>query len=370
MKFLHFLRKLRPRYDTLVTVAVYRDRILRNLEVLRNGAGSNHIAPVLKSNAYGHGLVEVAEILDGAGVPFFALDSYHEALTLRGAGIKTHIVVIGFTPFENIRRNRRKDVAFTITDLEQLKHLSKKLKSPQTFHLKIDTGLNRQGIMPGEIDEAITIIKSSPNIVLEGLSSHFADGEDEDYTEKQIAIWNPLVEKLTLMFPLKFIHFAATTGLAHLSKIKSNVARVGKGLYGLGNIHGTVPALEMRAKITGVKKIKAGDSVGYGMTFTAEKDMTIGTLPVGYYEGVDRRLSNIGVVKYKDKFCRILGRVSMNITTIDMTNCSDAKAGDEVVVVSANTAEQNSVENLAKLCNTIALDFVVHIPQHLRRVVM
>ncbi len=363
------MRKFRRRYDALVEVVVFRDWLFHNLESLRKIAGQNRIAPVLKSNAYGHGLIEVAEILDNQGVPFFVVDSYHEAMVLRNAAIKTNILVIGFTPFENIKRNRDRTIAFTITDLEQLKYLEKKLKSPETFHLKIDTGMHRQGILPADLGAATTLIKANQNIVFEGLCSHFADGEDDDYTKKQIEVWNPLVEKLTLEFPFKFIHLAATTGLRHWPQIKSNTARVGKGLYGLGNIAGTEPVLEMRARITGIKKIKSGDSVGYGMTFKAERDMVIGTLPLGYFEGVDRRLSNIGMVKYQDRYCRILGRVSMNITTIDLTEVPDAKAGDEVVVLSANGSDDNSVENLAKLCNTIALDLVVHIPQHSRRVV-
>lgn len=350
-------------------VVIYRERLLENLKILRKAAGQNRVALVLKSNAYGHGLVEVAEILDDQGVPFFAVDSYHEALALRSAGIKTNILVIGFTPFENIARNRRRDVAFTITDFEQLVLLAKNLKTRQTFHLKIDTGMHRQGIMPYEAAEAVNLIKSNMNVAIEGLCSHFADGDDVEYTNSQIAIWNPIVEKLTLEFPLKYIHLAATTGLRHLSKIKSNTARVGKGLYGLGNIVGILPTLEMRVKLTGIKEIHSGDAVGYGMTFKAKKDMVVGNLPVGYFEGVDRRLSNIGVVKYKDKYCKILGRVSMNITTIDLSEMREPKAGDEVVVVSATREDANSVENLAKLCNTIALDFVVHIPAHLRRVI-
>lgn len=369
MRILQVLRKFRQRFDPLVEVVIYRERLLHNLQILRKAAGQNQIAPVLKSNAYGHGLVEVAEILDDQGVPFFVVDSYHEVLALRGAGIKTLILVIGYTPIENIKRNRRKDIAFTITDFEQLPQLAKNLKSPQTFHLKIDTGLHRQGIRPEDVDEAVRLIKSNRNIVLDGLCSHFAEGDDAEYTDRQINIWNPIVEKMTISFPLKFIHIAATTGIAHLQKIKSNTAKVGKGLYGLGNIAGTKPVLEMRARLTGIKQIRKGDAVGYGMSFIAPVDMVIGLLPLGYFEGVDRRLSNIGVVKYKDKFFKILGRISMNIITIDLSEVNDPKTGDEVVVVSAAREDQNSVENLAKLCNTIALDFVVHIPAHLRRIV-
>lgn len=372
-RILRFLRGLQHKYDTLVEVVIFRERLLQNLEILRQNAKGLEIAPVLKSNAYGHGLVEVAKILDPLGVPFFVLDSYHEALVLRNYGIKTNVLVIGYTPFENLSRNRDRSIAFTITDFEQLQFLAGNLKSPQTFHLKIDTGMSRQGIFPEDIDEAAAALRKNPNLVLEGVCSHLADsaGEDEGFNNQQITVWNNLLHKLEKEFPnLKYYHLPASGGLKNLSKIKSNVARVGKALYGLSDVFsGLEPTLEMRAKITGVKKIHAGQTIGYGMTFKADKDMVVGTLPVGYFEGVDRRLSNKGVVKYKNHFCKILGRVSMNISIIDLTHVSEPKVGDEVVVISAKRSDQNSVENIAKLCDTIALDIAVHIPAHLRRIV-
>lgn len=372
-KLLRFLRSFQPRYDALVEVVIFRDRLMKNLQIIREHSQGIDIAPVLKSNAYGHGLCEVAEILDDQGVPFLVVDSYHEALVLRNSGIKSKILVIGFTPFDNIKRNRREDVVFTITDLEQLRFLFKNLGTPQTFHLKLDTGLHRQGVLPGDLDDAISILKKTPNIILEGVCSHLADSahEDDQFNDTQITLWNELQEKIRGEFPeLKYYDLPASGGLKHLPKIKSNVARIGKALYGLSDIFpGLEPVLEMRAKLTGVKKIHEGAAVSYGMIFKAEKDMVVGTLPVGYFEGVDRRLSNAGVVKYADKFCKILGRVTMNITVIDLTEIANPKSDDEVVVVSAKRSDPNSAENLARLCQTIALDFVVHIPAHLRRVV-
>ena len=373
MRLLHVLRKFRRRYDPLVEVVIYRDRLLHNLQILRDKGGQNEIAPVLKSNAYGHGLVEVAEILDNQDLPFFVVDSYHEALVLRNVGIKTPILVIGFTPFENIKRNRRKDIAFTITDFEQLPLLAKSLKSPQAFHLKIDTGLHRQGILTDDTDGASAALRQNSNITLEGVCSHLADsaGEDEEFNNNQIAAWNNVLHKLETEFPnLKYYHLSASSGLRDLSKIKSNVARVGKALYGVSDVFsGLEPVLELRAKITGIKKLRAGQTVGYGMTFKAQKDMVVGSLPLGYFEGVDRRLSNRGVVKYKNKFCGILGLVSMNITVIDLTGIPEPKIGDEVVVISGLSNDSNSAVNIAKICNTAVYEILVHIPQHLRRVV-
>ena len=372
-RILRFLRQFQPKFDALVEVVIFRDRILKNLEILRRHAKDVQIAPVLKSNAYGHGLVEIASILDNSGVPFFAVDSHHEARHLRSAGIKSAILVIGFTPTANIVRNGDKTIFFTITDFEQLRELSENLATPQIFHLKIDTGLSRQGVLTEQIDGAIELIKKNSNIILEGACSHLADSsnEDEVFMNEQIQKWNKACDKILNYFPkLKYYHLSATPGLKYLSKMKCNLARIGKAMYGWKEVlPGIEPALEMRAKITAVKKIKAGSKVGYGMTFTADRDMTVGTLPVGYFEGIDRRLSNVGSVKLGERFCSIIGRVSMNITTIDLSEIENPKAGDEVIIISSNRADQNSAENLAELCHTIPHEILVHIPAHLRRVV-
>ena len=373
-KILRFLRSLQPKYDALVEVVIFRDRLLKNLEILRSYAKGIAIAPVLKSNAAGHGLIEVATILDKENVPFFAVDSYHEARHMRSAGIRSKVLVIGFTPIGNIARNRDQTFFFTITGLELLQDLSQNLKAPQIFHLKIDTGLSRQGIMPDQIDQAVELIKANPNIVLEGVYSHLADSsnEDEEFMRKQITLWNECYDRLDREFPkLKYYHLSATPGLKNISQMKCNLARIGKGLYGWKEVlPGIQPVLEMRAKITGIKKIRSGTSVGYGMTFTADRDMTVGTLAAGYFEGVDRRLSNIGLVKYGKKFCKILGRVNMNITVIDLTEIESPRIGDDVVIISSDRVDENSAEKLGELCGAIPYELLVHIPAHLRRLVV
>jgi alanine racemase len=372
-KLLRFLRKFQRKYDVLVKVIIFKKRLLKNLYVLQRLKPGLGIAPVLKSNAYGHGLVEVATILDGEDIAFFVVDSYHEARVLRHNGVKSQILVIGFTPFDNLVGNGDDSPIFTLTDFEQLQSVSQNLNKLRRFHLKLDTGMNRQGIQENQLDEASALIKRNVNIKLEGICSHLADTDngDKEFTDRQLAVWDRVSEKLKNEFKdLKYVHLVSSQGLIHLSRVQTNVARVGKALYGLSEVvPGVQPALELRAKLVGVKRIKSGDAVGYDMTFRADRDMTIGILPLGYFEGVDRRLSNLGQVKYQDKFCSILGRVSMNITVIDLTDALDPKLGDEVVVISADLQDSNSAESIAKLCGTISREIVVHIPQHLRRVV-
>jgi alanine racemase len=368
-------------YQPLIEVRIFKDALLHNLKTFQQKYPSLRFAPVIKSNAYGHGMVEVAKILEGGRgadtIPFFMVDSFYEALVLRRAGIKTKILVLGFCREEQLLSARLKNTSFGIIDLQILKNLSAKLKKPLNIHLKIDTGMHRQGILTSEVDDAIAAIKSNKNIILEGVCSHFADADNsqKDFTQKQIATWNQTVKIFRATFPeIKYFHTSATSGAYYAGSLDANVGRLGIGLYGINqspfeplDLH---PALEMVSLISSIRNIPAGEKVGYGKTFESTKPTIVATVPVGYNEGVDRRLSNRGCFKVRDTFCPIAGRVSMNITSIDVSDITGIKIEEPVVVISANKDDKNSVENIAKLCDCIPYEILVHIPQHLRRIIV
>ena len=356
-------KMLRSKRDSsLITISISRSSLLYNLDQFKS---MNIVAPVLKSNAYEHGLIEVASILENK-VEFFIIDSYFEAEALRNEDIKTPLLIIGYVKPENINRNKLKNISFTISSIEALESIQNETK----IHLKIDTGMNRQGILLEDIDKSFDLIKNNKNIVLDGICSHLADIDHNGNVENQINIWNNTVEKVKSEFPsIKYAHLSNTFGHNYSEKINANISRLGIGLYGLtGDLK---PVLEMKTIITGIKKIKRGETVGYARTFTATQDMIIATIPVGYYEGVDRGLSNKGFVKVSGIFCPIVGRVSMNITTIDVSEVPEIKIGDGVIVISRNKKDKNSIENMAKIIDeTIPYEIVVHIPSQLRRVVV
>lgn len=249
--------------------------------------------------------------------------------------------------------------------------------------------MHRQGILLSEIEEAIKIIKNNKNIILEGICSHLADADNEnqEFTLEQIENWNKAAKIFRENFGgLKYLHLSATAGAGFADKIDANVARLGLGLYGIktqnsisktqgfgvsstGDIKiiNLKPALEMKTIITSVKEIESGEKVGYGVTFIANQKMKIATVPAGYFEGVDRRLSNSGSMLVQNQSCSIIGRVSMNITTIDVSAVENVKVDNEVIVISAEKSALNSVENMARQCNTIPYEILVHIPQHLKR---
>ena len=375
-------------YEPLITIEVSRGRILGNLAEFRRLVGADPhsktnrlVAPVLKSNAYGHGLLEVAEILKHErAIPFFSVDSYFEAIALRAQSIKTPLLIIGFTRPETIVESKLAHTSFTVISIESLKTLATLVKHKVRIHLKIDTGMHRQGILIREIDEAVRILESNKLIILDGTLTHFseADDPDESFTRKQILDWNHAVELISMRVPgVRYLHAAATDGSRFVDDIKCNVIRLGIGLYGLSenkNLNSAVtlkPVLSMKTIVTGVKKIYRGETVGYGNTFTAERDMTIATIPVGYYEGLDRRLSNKGTVQVGSTKtpCPIIGRVSMNITTVDVSGVPEVKVGTNVTVIANDMAEPNSIHGIAECCGTITYEVVVKIPAQLKRVV-
>lgn len=370
-------REARYGYTRLVEVFVYRERLLHNFRQYQRLSPSCRIAPVLKSNAYGHGLIEVARVFDRPETPFLVVDGYYEALILRNEGVRAGILVIGYTATENIVACTLPNVAFTILDLPQLLELSRRLTTPRRFHLKVDTGMCRQGVVLGEVDAAFDAIGQNKNIVLEGLCSHLsdADGPDEAFTLRQIAHWNRVAERGRATFPeLKHLHLAATAGSYFTDRVEANVMRIGIGLYGV-NPHPrqTIDlklALEIRSRVAAVKQIERGAQVGYNRTYTAAQDMPLAIVPTGYNSCVDRRLSNKGAFAIKGTACPIVGRVSMNITTVDASAVPGVQKGDEVIVVSATRGDVNTVENIAVLCGTVPYDILVHISSQLRRVVL
>ncbi|MBI4127866.1 MAG: alanine racemase [Parcubacteria group bacterium] len=364
-------------YRPLVEVLIYRERLLYNLREFERRYPKLAIAPVLKSNAYGHGLSTIARILDGEDLPFLIVDSLFEARLLRHEGIRTPILVIGYTTIENIHRSNLRNIAFTITGFTQLEAVADSLPRPTMFHLKIDTGMHRQGIMPSEVTQAVHLLKQNRQLKLEGVFSHFADADSPDsaFTLKQIERWHEMVSLFKKEFStIRYYHLSATAGMRYADRIEANMARIGRGLYGIDPV-GTSdfelqPVLEMKTIVSAVKELAARDYVGYGLTFRAEKPMKIAVVSVGYFEGVDRRLSNRGVFKIHDQFCPIVGRVSMNITTVNVSSLPDVKEGDEVTVISKEREDPNSIESIAKICDTIPHEILVHIPQHLRRTVV
>src|SRR5574343_334929 len=233
--------------ESLIKIYINHNSLLHNLDQFKKININNRVIPVLKSNAYGHDLVEIAKILESE-VQEIIVDSYFEAIKIRKAGVGTKIIIIGYVRPECINNSRLKNVSYVITSIETLREI----KSKTNIHLKIDTGMHRQGILQDEVDLAFKIIKENNDILkLEGICSHLADADNNDptFTEKQIDAWNKIVDKSVSHFgDIKYLHISNSFGNKYIEKIKSNTSRLGIGLYGLINLDGMElkPVLEMK----------------------------------------------------------------------------------------------------------------------------
>ncbi len=365
-------------YQTLNKIEISRSALIDNYTRLSTLDPGLSIAPVLKSNAYGHGIVEVANILDSQTPPFFCVDSLYEAYQLLKAGIKTETLIMGYTDPENLKV-KKLPFQFAVYDLKTAEVLNRYQKGSK-IHIFVDTGMNREGVRIEELPKFLKEIKKDKNLTIVGIMSHLASAK----SDKDPLFINQVEQfkKVKRVFEKegispKWIHISASEPLLNPGVLKivaeiSNLARVGKALYGIapktGTPPGCTPVLKLTTKITQIKKVKKGERVGYSGTYLAKKDLTLGVLPLGYNDGLDRRLSNIGKVIIKGIVCPIIGRVSMNITTIDLSKIKSVKVGDEVVIYSNNPKDPNSIQKVADLCKTIDYEILVKLTEATRRI--
>ncbi len=362
-------------YRTLNIIEISRNSLIHNFKYLSSLNRRVKIAPVLKSNAYGHGIVEVAKILDKSGAPFFCVDSLYEAYELLKAGIKTPVLIMGYTDPQNFKVKKLPFI-FAVFDLEMAQILNE-YQSGCNVHIFVDTGMNREGVPLNELPNFLQELKKLHNIKIEGLMSHLASSDSPNDSLNKIQVIN-FKKALQIWkknrFHPKWIHLSNSDGL--LNSIPAwdidtqNMTRVGLALYGISSNQKLKPVLSLKTKIIQIKKLKKGDRVGYNGTFIAKNPMILGVLPLGYYDGIDRRLSNNGSVTVDGVFCKIVGTVSMNVTTIDLSNVPNTYIGQEVIVYPSNPEDKNSIENSARICKTIPYDILIHLAASTKRVIV
>lgn len=370
------LKIFRKKYHTLNRIEILHNHLLDNYKYLSSLNKKIKIAPVLKSNGYGHGIINVAKILDPLNTPFFCVDSLHEAYQLQKANIKTPILIMGYTNPQNLKI-KKLPFAFTVFDIETAQILNQ-YQQNCSIHIFVDTGMHREGIRIDDLPEFLKKLKLMQNIKIEGLMSHLSSSKsnNDPLFVNQINNFKKsrqILAKFTIK--PKYFHIAASGALINPQTFKiisraSNLSRAGIALYGLEQNLRLKPALRLISQIAQIKKLKKGEKTGYEGTFTAKKDMMIGILPIGYNDGVDRRLSNISKLLIKQTLCPILGRISMNITTVDISKIHQPYVGQEVIVYSENKYNLCSLENSAKLCKTIPYDLLIRLDPSIKRVVI
>lgn len=335
------------------------------------------LCAVVKANAYGHGSVAVAQTVLQAGADQLAVAIMDEALVLRQAGFTVPILVLGHLSAEYAHLAVKFDVSQTVYALDAAVALSKaavEIGKPAKVHLKIDTGMGRIGVRPEEISAFFSAVKKLPGIEIEGMFSHFstADCEDKTYAYQQLDQFKAAmryVRQSGARLPL--CHIANSAAAADLPEAHLDMVRAGIIMYGYwpgakGKRAITLkPALKLKAKIVHLKDIAAGDSIGYGNTFTAERACRIATLPLGYADGLDRLLSNRWHVLVRQVQAPIVGRICMDQCMIDVSGVPDVQLGDEALILGGAGC---SVEDAATMTGTISYEVLCKISGRVPRV--
>lgn len=364
---------------------ISREQIRANFRCIRDVTGPDvEVMPVVKADAYRHGAAEVARVLADEGARWLAVSNVEEGVALRAASIGTRILVMAdFLPVGRVAMLEYglTPVIHAIEDVRELNRIAASRGERVRFHLKVDSGMCRLGTR-ATAEEISAVLAECPYTELEGLMTHFASVADfsVEQTEEQTACFGQLRDSLAkLGVRPQLIHLSSTGAIAYRRKAAwGNLVRPGHAIYGYvspargpapGNLLNKVrPALSWKAAVLTVKEIPAGSLVGYGGQFRAERDMRIAVLAAGYADGIPHRLSNRGRVIACGRYAEILGAVSMDVTTINVTHCPEIKVGDAVTLLGQEGTAKIDAQEIARLAGTISYNVLCAISSRVRRV--
>jgi alanine racemase len=374
---------------SLTWVEISAENLQSNLQTLKNLAGGALFCPAIKANAYGHGLMECAPLIAG-GADWLCVNALYEATELQEIGVKKPIYIMGYVPLHELKEAVERGlrlVAYNAQTLLKLAEICASSGKPAFTHLKLETGNNRQGVLSEDLSAVLEIYKSNPLVKLEGVTTHFAnieDTTDRAYADFQLKNFNEMIAVIESagLKPV-YKHCANTAATLLFPDTHFNMVRAGIGVYGLwpsnetfvsashlGNKIELKPVLSWKTKIAQVKKVPAGSFIGYGCTYKTSKDTRLAILPVGYYDGYDRKLSNTAYVLIRGARAPLRGRVCMNMIMVDVTDIPQAALEDEVVLLGNQGDEKLSAEQIAKWSGTINYEVTTRINERLKRVVV
>lgn len=364
-------------------VEVSRKQIGDNFEAIRQMVGpGTEVMPVVKADAYRHGAVEVARVLEQRGARWLAVSNTEEGAALRDAGIGARILVMAdFLPFtrEAMLAYGLTPVIHSLDDVAELNRIARSRESRYRFHLKVDTGMGRLGVKPDSA-AILNALRACPDVEMEGLMTHFASAGNyqSNQTESQMDTFENVLEALAVAgVRPPYIHLSSTIPIAYARKRAWRaMVRPGHAIYGyVSPARGAAPAkklcvkpaLTWKASILQVKNIEAGSLVGYGGMFRAPASMRVAILAAGYADGIPHRLSNRGRVIVNGKFSPILGAVSMDLTTVDVTHSPDVRVGDAVTILGREGEASIDAQEIAKLAGTISYSVLCGIHARVKR---
>ncbi|MDR0956868.1 MAG: alanine racemase [Endomicrobium sp.] len=344
--------------------------------------GEKGIIAVVKNNGYGHGGVELGKEAEKLGIKWLVVSSIEEGIKFRENGIRAKILVLdSIYSQQNLEKAVLNKLTVRISgrrEIEKIERLGKKLKRKVEVHLEIDTGMGRTGAKEEEAYSILDRIRNIKEIQMSGMFTHYANAEkDTFFSDKQYEIFERIAKYARKDLGLKFEqHTENTAELLKMKKKREGMVRIGLGLYGLYPFKGAErilkvkPILSWKARITFLKEVGAGFSISYGMTFVTKQKSVIATIPVGYGDGYNRKLSNKGEVLVRGKRCPIVGMITMDMTMIDVTKVKGIKEGEEVVLIGRQREEEIKVDELANIQGTINYEVTSAISLRIPRIMI
>lgn len=360
------------------------DNLAFNFQSVRNFVGSDlKYMAVVKADAYGHGAVECARRLESEGADWFGVALPEEGVELRQAGIRKLILCLGgfWDRQESVALNYNlTPVVFQIEKARTLNEAAKSRGTEVAIHVKVDTGMGRIGVRHDQVSEFAEELRQLDHLRLEGVMTHFAAADDlaqSDFTNTQIKRFEGAVAAFREKgFNPSYLDLANSPGAVGHPASRGNMVRLGGVLYGLG---GDVlpreiekpelrPVMSLHTRIAHLKKVPAGETIGYGRTFTTRAESLIATVPIGYQDGYSRSLSNVGRVILRGAYVPVAGRISMDWTTLDASSVDDAKLGDRVTLIGQQGDARITAEDIARETGTISYEVTCAIDRRVPRV--
>lgn len=367
-----------------VAAAIDLDAVAYNMEqIRRNISKDTGIIAVVKADGYGHGAVPVARMLESYDYIWgYATATLDEAVLLKKQGIKKPVLVLGCIFPDQFEEMVRHDIRMTVYQedaVEEVSRIAVSLGKKAFVHIKLETGMSRLGFAPEEESiEAIARIAALPNLVTEGIFTHFAKADEEDkaYTAMQLKLFDEMTARLEERgLTFTYHHCSNSAGIIDVPQANRDLVRAGIAMYGMYPSEevdkesvSLKPSLSLISHVEYVKTIRKGTRVSYGGTFTAPKDMKVATIPVGYADGYPRSLSNKGYVLIHGKKAPVIGRVCMDQFMVDVTDIEDVKFCDEVVLIGKSRDAEIRVEDLSRLSGRFNYEFVCDLGKRIPRI--
>jgi alanine racemase len=335
--------------------------------------------PIVKADAYGHGIIPVVKTLLACGAKRYGVALLEEALEIKAAFPELTVMVLGATEPDQSDILVREEIIpsiFQLTQAQALSGAAVKQNRTARFHLKIDTGMNRIGFREGDFPE-IMRIAALPNLFIEGIYTHLATSDQRDlsFAREQLNRFQSFYDKLKkagLTIPIR--HVANSAAILQIPEFHFELVRPGISLYGftpssqIGGAVGLEPVMAWKAKVTQVKSIKTGESVSYGRTFQAAYPTRVATIPVGYADGLRRALSNQGEMLIHGKRSTMIGRICMDMTMLEVTQIPGVQVGDVVTILGKDGYDQITATEMAEWIGTISYEVVCGISKRVPRV--